>query len=101
MTYDAMPAASEKDFQRAITDLAKACGWKIYHTYDSRRSNPGWPDLVLAKPPRLLFVEVKTDFGKLRPEQQEWLQALLECQQDARVWRPRDWFSIERTLTGM
>ena len=91
---------TEREFQAAVTELAKTCGWKVYHTYDSRRSNPGWPDLVLAKPPRLLFVELKAQKGKLRPEQQEWLQTLLECQQDARIWRPADWEAIEKVLTG-
>ena len=38
---------TEKAFQTAVVELAELCGWKVYHTYDSRRSAPGFPDLVL------------------------------------------------------
>lgn len=47
--------------------------------------------------PRILFVELKSDTGKVSPEQQAWLDALspYSC-----VWRPSMWHSgeIERAL---
>jgi len=47
----------------------------------------------------VLFVECKTDKGKLRPEQREWLAALHECDGvQVRVWRPAMWSEIEETL---
>ena len=40
-TGSAAGLISEKEFQATVIEYAKACGWKVYHTYDSRRSDPG------------------------------------------------------------
>ena len=45
----AVDLISEKDFQQQVKDLARMLGWKTYHTYDSRRSDPDFPDLVMAR----------------------------------------------------
>ena len=89
---------SEKEFQAQITTLARLRRWDIYHTFFSVRSAPGFPDLTLCRPPRLLFVEVKTDMGKLTIEQDDWLARLRACGARALVWRPVDWPSIELEL---
>jgi len=90
---------SEKEFQAQVLDLAKLSGWFCYHTHDSRRSAPGFPDLVLARPPRLVFAELKSEEGRLRPEQGGWLAALGRCEAvEARLWRPSDWPEIEEVL---
>lgn len=83
----------ESTFQAAIVAAAKALGWQAYHTHDSRRSVPGFPDLILAKPGmRLLCIEVKTNGGKVSVEQQDWLNILGQTHQPvAEVWRPADW----------
>ena len=47
-----------------VVDLARTLGWRVYHTYDSRRSQPGFPDLVLVRE-RILFLELKSETGKL------------------------------------
>ena len=57
--YTKVKAISEKDFNHTITLTARAFGWLVYHTYNSRRSEPGFPDLVLVKGNRILFREVK------------------------------------------
>ena len=64
---------SEREFIRAVGELAQLAGWSTYHTYCSRRRVPGFPDLVLARPGELLFIELKTDLGRLTPEQRDWL----------------------------
>jgi hypothetical protein len=97
-----VPKLTEKQFQRQVIQLAAHCGWEPYHTYDSRRSQPGFPDLVLAHPKRgLLFVELKTDTGRLTKDQDRWRLVLLRAGADVRVWRPRDWDEIQATLTGV
>lgn len=97
----------EKDFQQQIVDLAHATNWLCYHTHDSRRSEPGFPDLVLVHAERAvtLFRELKLHpdtqkRGRPTPEQTQWLSALTEAGNDAKLWRPGDWDEIERTLTG-
>lgn len=44
-TLDA--AMTEGELQQAIIDLARVLGLLIYHPYDSRRSEPGYPDLTI------------------------------------------------------
>lgn len=62
----AKPPLTEKDFQQLIIDTARALGWLVYHTHDSRRSAPGFPDLILLRPPELVVVEVKPAAGSRR-----------------------------------
>lgn len=94
---------TEAQLLEAVRELARWHRWLTYHTYRSTRSEPGWPDLVLAHPAsgRLMIVELKTDRGSLTRPQLDWLTALKACGVDVRVWRPRDLRSgeIARALT--
>jgi hypothetical protein len=80
----------EKDFQRTVLELAELRRWLCYHTYDSRRSQAGFPDLVLVRRGRLIFAELKTDVGRVSDPQQEWLKALDSTAAEVHVWRPVD-----------
>lgn len=94
-----VPAITEKEFQTQVLGLARLSGWCCYHTHDSRRSAPSFPDLELVPPPIVVFAELKTQAGKLRPEQRGWLSSLEACEGvEGRLWRPSDWPEIERTL---
>jgi VRR-NUC domain len=92
---------SEKEFQRAVIQLARLNGW---HFSDSRRQvrpgvfvgdkeAKGFPDLVLVRAQRLLFVELKSQDGRVKPEQQEALDLLSAVGGgvEAHLWRPADW----------
>jgi hypothetical protein len=107
---------TESQFASLVVEVARLGGWKHFHPFDSRRSTHGFPDYVLVKGPRLLFVELKTEAGRVRPDQEAWLEALSEVEEamkiagtgvwrsEARVevfvWRPSDWPEIVETLTG-
>jgi hypothetical protein len=94
-----LPAMPEKQFMQRIVSFARARGWLVFHTYDSRRSAPGFPDLVLVRRGRLIMAEIKTQTGRLTRAQQEWLQALGECSNvEAMIWRPSDWIQIQKVL---
>jgi VRR-NUC domain len=116
---------SERAFQAAVKDFAVINGWRTAHFHDSRRevvrqdgsrrvigdtAARGFPDLVLVRGVRLIFAELKAEKGRVKPEQQEWLDALALVQRavegniseydsiEVHVWRPSMWESIERTL---
>jgi hypothetical protein len=89
---------TEKEFMAAVLELARVSGWRAYHTHDSRRSEPGFPDLVMVRDGSLLFVELKVDRGVLSPAQREWVDALRGAGADVRIWWPSDWAQIEKTL---
>lgn len=100
---------SEKALMQAVIDLARLLQYDLYHTHDSRRSAPGFPDLLMAskrgrigQPNRLIVAELKTERGRLSPQQAEWLKLFEACGVPAYVLRPSDWISgrIERILTG-
>lgn len=73
---------TEKQLQKALVDLARMRGYLVYHTFDSRRSDPGFPDLICVKPGvggrpgRLAALEVKADRGAIRPMQLAWIAAI-------------------------
>lgn len=93
------PVQTEKQLQRSVLQLARITGWTLtYHTFDSRKSSSGYPDLVLVRPPRVLWVELKRDGERPRPSQQEWIDALRASGQEVYVWTPSDWDEIMRVL---
>lgn len=94
-----VPVESEKSFQARLIQLARLMGWEVYHTYDSRRSAAGWPDLELVRPPRYIRAELKREGGHVEPEQLRVLDLLRRCPGvETYVWTPADWNRILRTL---
>lgn len=95
-------AMTEAELLSTVLAIAKRHGWLAYHTHDSRRSQAGYPDLTLvhATRGRLLFRELKSQRGRLRPEQLTWLEAIYAVGQDVGVWRPMDLLNgtVHRTL---
>ena len=96
---------TEAELQAWVLETAQLHGWLCHHAYVSYtaprgrkgqlRTNPGFPDLVLAKGDRLIFAELKTQKGRIRPEQKVWLEEL-----NGVVWRPSDMEQIEGILVG-
>jgi hypothetical protein len=98
---------TEAQFQRSVIELAQLNGWKVAHFRPAQNAKGVWrtpvaadgagfPDLVLVKD-RVIFAELKTDKGRVRPDQKEWLEALDRCATTV-IWRPRDWPTILATL---
>lgn len=81
---------SEKDLQQTIVDAARRLGWAVYHTHDSRKSTPGFPDLVMLRGERCLVFELKTARGRVKPEQTTWLELFNNAGINARIVRPKD-----------
>ena len=101
------PPETEAGFQEAVMALAHTQGWLVAH-FRPARTDQGWrtpvaaegagfPDLVLVRD-RVIFAELKTERGRVRPEQQRWLDALAGAGAEAVLWRPSDWETIVDVL---
>lgn len=96
------PVRSEKDFTARVRYEAELAGWElVYHTYDSRRSERGFPDLVMVRPPRLIFAELKMKKGKLTVYQEDWIAGLKRVPDiEVYIWRyPEDIDTIIKVLS--
>lgn len=94
---------TEKAFQAQVVELGLLLGWRLqYHTFDSRRSAAGFPDLVMVNivQKRLLFAELKILPRRPTNMQETWLGYLRACGQEAYLWYPEDWAVIQRILEG-
>jgi hypothetical protein len=100
---------TEAALYRLVAQLARLRGWRVAHFRPARTARgwrtavgadgAGFPELVLAKAGRpVLFVELKTDRGRVRPEQRLWAEALRAAGAEYHLWRPRDWPEICRVL---
>jgi hypothetical protein len=81
----------ESAFQQQVVDIATRLGYKHFHVHNSRRSDPGWPDIVFAHDGkcRLVFVEFKIEGGKVTPEQTAWHDTLAKCDMEIYLVYPR------------
>ncbi len=78
---------------------AELGGWWVWHDNDSRRNRGGLPDLILIRPPRVIFAELKKHDGRVRSAQQKVLGLLADCPDvESYLWRPDDFEAIEQTL---
>ena len=92
---------TEKQFQTWVVSIAKLNGWLVYHTYDSRRSEPGFPDLVMVRGGQVIFAELKTEHGKLKPKQKQWIMRLARVGSvEVEIWRPQYEKGILAMLEG-
>lgn len=93
-------AVSERNLQDAVIEIAKLLGWRVHHQRPGRtmegwrsaiQGHPGFPDLVLLRPPRLIFAELKSKRGRVDFEQATWLNGLDVVRGvEQYVWRPAD-----------
>ena len=102
----AVNSMTESELQEAVESLFRAHGWLVYHTRNSQGSEPGALDILAVKSPRVVFIELKRESGKLNkkvgytrsgrrmPTQKEWFEALEECSGvETYLCKPSDWFA--------
>jgi hypothetical protein len=88
---------TEAQFQAAIVDLARLLGFKVAH-FRAAQTSKGWrtpvaadgkgfPDLVLAKPGRLVFIGLKSAAGKVSAAQRAWIATLASSGAEVHVLR--------------
>ena len=82
---------SEKEFQAKVIELVKSYGWMAYHTFDSRRSEAGFPDLLLLRGEEIVVLELKVPPNKATAKQRAWLKAFERAHVGAHLVYPTDW----------
>lgn len=90
---------SEASLQNTVVDLAQRLQYWVWHDTDSRKNKAGLPDLILIRPPRVIFAELKRQSGRMRTAQIAVLGLLAACPGvESYVWRPDDLEEIKRVL---
>jgi len=109
VNHDAL--MTEKVWLSEVVALAKGFGWHVYHALPAMNARGRWathqmgdtgfPDLMMAHPRwGTLFVELKTNQGRLTANQQDWLDVLHTAGQETHVWRPKDRAMMKLRLMG-
>jgi len=108
-----VPGVTEEQFQQQVIDLAHTLHYRVAHFRSVRvqRKNgevfyqtpvaadgAGWPDLVLVRPERVIFAELKSETGEPSPEQVAWLKAIDAGGGEAYCWRPSEWDDLVAVL---
>ena len=100
--------------QDCVEGICRALRLDYYHTYSSKKSQPGYPDMTIVAPladgrKRIIFVELKNQKRRPTEDQARWLDHFSELAMElddgsveSLLWRPMDWFSgeIDRVLRG-
>jgi hypothetical protein len=95
---------TEKELDAAVCKLAKALGYRSYHTHLSFMSAEGFPDRVFVRRAsvgrcgRVIFCELKVGRNKLSAAQKKWLDDLRAAGAEAYEWRADDLDDIQEVL---
>jgi hypothetical protein len=84
---------TEAELQHLVEELCARLHLAHYHTFDSRRSVPGFPDSVIVGT-EILFRELKTAEGELTTPQRRWGSRLERAGGNWAVWQPVDWSNM-------
>lgn len=109
----AAEVVTEAQLQQRVEQMARFCGWLVYHPWRSYKSETGFPDLVMVRPPRVIIAELKTMRGTLSKGkwnkrrtryllgQDDWKAAFEGCPGvEYYLWRPSDIDEIDRLLAA-
>ena len=90
----------EQSFQHKVQELGRAYGWQDWHVLRSKGMRAGFPDLVLMRPPELIWIELKAKKGKVTPAQAQMHDDLRASGQRIYLWYDTDevWGEIQEAL---
>jgi hypothetical protein len=105
-----MPAELESEFQAKVIETARLLGYRVAH-FRPALTKHGWRtavsadgagffDLVMVNPVRfrVIYAELKSETGKLSPEQKEWADAMLKAGQEVYCWKPNQFDEVAKIL---
>lgn len=103
---------TEPDWEKQVVKHARDHGWLVHGTRAGRdrkgrtavqlKGDPGFPDLVLCRPPHFIIIELKNSEragAGLEQDQVKWIDAIAACgiKVDV-VWVPREYDELIRRL---
>ena len=114
----------EADWQKPLIELLQTYGYRVAHfrpgmtsrEYTNKKGETkkvwttpvsadgaGFPDIVAVKSSfpkkrRILFIELKSDIGKLSPEQEQWKLAIVAAGGEYYLARPSDYETLVEKL---
>lgn len=97
----------ESDWQATVVELLEVLGYRTMHVrrtigkgnrWTTSTSVSGWPDLFAWRPGRLVAIELKSQRGRVTPEQEQVLAELAEAGVDCRMARPDDFDELHEWL---
>ena len=99
MSEDRGPGSLESHIRKLMKDL----GLWGFHPHSSRYSAKGFPDWLIVGPHKIIFRELKSEYGRVTPEQRQVGEMLRRAGQSWGIWRPSDLLSgqIGRELTDL
>jgi hypothetical protein len=107
MSEDRGDDSLEAHLRRLMKDLGLT-GFHVEKSLDVEKNRKnvsvkGWPDWTIRGPRGVLFRELKSQRGRVTPEQREWLDALAANGMNVGVWRPASLLSgaIAAELAGI
>ena len=93
---DSIPEAA---LQNTVVELGRRLNYWVWHDSDSRKNKAGLPDLIMIRPPRVIFAELKRQSGRLRTAQAAVLGLLHACPGvEVYLWKPEHLEEIKRIL---
>lgn len=97
-----LSATTEAQWQNAVIERAHSEGWLVHAMKDSRQqwwgTDSGFPDLVMVRGGRVLFIELKDMKGRIRADQQAWAYRLKQTDVEYYCLRPSDEEEMWRIL---
>jgi hypothetical protein len=108
VTVNLVDTTDEATFTTQVIELARMLRYRVAH-FRPAMTKHGWRtavagdgagfcDLVMVKPGRLIFAELKSETGRLTEEQTHWIATLREAGAEVWVWRPSDFDQIVAVL---
>ena len=105
---------SERQFQVQVIEVMRVLGYRVAHFRPAMNQRGQWrtpvaadgagfPDLVAVRPEgkrsgRVIFAELKSEAGRLAPDQTLWANVLAAAGAEVYSWRPRDWDALVEIL---
>lgn len=105
------PAGETSELLPVVVACAEAHGWRVCHVYPARgrdgrwitaTSSPGFPDVWIVRPGRLVVYELKSRNGRVEPGQREWIADLDSVAGVTAAFAgPDDWPDLARLLRSV